>query len=424
MKINRYRSLVAILGLWSLLGAGCVSIHEVKLKLSEAYPPPTQAIAHHPGIILSKVEDTAQSPEHKGNSTYLGEGLLNFGLLYLVLVMDNDYNHYLADTPRADLIRNVGLSKLRGSGLSVAFRPDLSAQQTNTLSPTQLIVKTKIRSIEVTNTTSTLPLIVIWSTKYDSLTANVTLEGQVLRAGHPKPIWEGTVHGKSEETDEIKKQYPEREDRQRVVVGQALEQAWDSILQKSGIKEISLRLRNEAFAEALKNAEQAEAGTDTSIALTSYAKAYNIADTDDQALSIIKALARLHRTARDKMALPEEARKFGVQATSLAEKKRYNEAIDMYGQALDVAPWWAEGHFNRALMLADQHRFHEAIAWMKHFVLLAPDSVDARAAQDKLYEWELETPSQPASPNRNPSALTPDPQPQSAFSGYIMRAVK
>lgn len=424
MKINSYQSLVAMLGLWSLLGAGCVSTHEVKLKLSEAYPPPTQATAHHPGIILSKVEDTAQSPEHKGNSTYLGEGLARFGLLYLVLVMENDYNHYLADTPRADLIRNVGLSKLRGPGLSVAFRPDISVQQTNTLSPTQLIVKAKIRSIEVTNTTSTLPLIVIWVTKYDSLTANVTLECQVLRAGNPKPIWEGTVHGKSEETDEIKKQYPEREDRQRVVVGQALEQAWDSILQQSRIKEVSLRLRNEAFAEALKNAEQAEAGTDKSMALTGYAKAYNVADTDDQALSVIKALARLHRTAQDKMALPEEARKFGVQATSLAEKKRYDEAIDMYGQALDVAPWWAEGHFNRALMLADQNRFHEAIAWMKHFVLLAPDSVDARAAQDKLYEWELEAPSQPASPNGSPSAQTPSPQPQSAFSGSIMRAVK
>lgn len=424
MKINSYRSLVAILGLWSLLGAGCVSTHEIKLKLSEAYPSPTQATAHHPGIILSKVEDTAQSPDHKGNSNYLGEGLARFGLLYLVLVMENDYNHYLADTPRADLIRNVGLSKLRGPGLSVAFRPDLSVQQMNTLSPTQLIVKAKIQSIEVTNTTSTLPLIVVWVTKYDSLTANVTLECQVLRAGNPKPIWEGTVHGKSEETDEIKKQYPEREDRQRVVVGQALEQAWDSILQQSRIKEVSLRLRNDAFAEALKNAEHAEAGTDTSMALTGYAKAYNVADTDDQALSVIKALARLHRTSQDKMALPEEARKFGVQATSLVEKKRYDEAIDMSGQALDVAPWWAEGHFNRALMLADQNCFHEAIAAMRNFVLLAPNSTDARAAQDKLYEWELEAPSRSASPNGNPSVLTPDPQPQSAFSGSIMRAVK
>jgi len=137
MNINSYRSLVAILGLWSLLGAGCVSIHEVKLKLSEAYPSPTHATAHHPGIILSKVEDTAQSPDHMGNSTYLGEGLAKFGLLYLFLVMDNDYNHYLADTPRTDLIRNVGLSKLRGPGLSVAFRPDLSVQQMNMLSPTQ-----------------------------------------------------------------------------------------------------------------------------------------------------------------------------------------------------------------------------------------------------------------------------------------------
>lgn len=416
--------LIAMMGLWSLLGAGCVSTHEIKLKLSETYPSPAQAITHHPGIILSQVEDTTQSPEHKANSTYLGEGLAKFGLLYLIIVMDNDYNHYLADTPRADLIRNVGLSKLRGSGLSVAFRPDLPVQQTSTLSPTQLIVKAKIQSIEVTNTTWTLPLIIIWASKYDFLTANITLECQVIRAGNPKPIWEGTVHGKSEETDEIKKQYPKREDRQRVVVGQALEQAWDSILQQSRIKEVSLRLRSEAFAEAFKNAEQAEAGTDKSMALPGYAKAYNVADTDDQALAVIKALARLHRTAQDKMALPEEARKFGVQATSLVEKKRYDEAIVMYGQALDVAPWWAEGHFNRSLVEASQNRYREAVASMKLFLMLAPQSPDARAAQDKLYEWELEARSQPVSPNGSPSAQTPSPQPQSAFSGSMMRAVK
>ncbi|OGW47193.1 MAG: hypothetical protein A2V62_11810 [Nitrospirae bacterium RBG_19FT_COMBO_58_9] len=424
MKGSGHWALIAMMGLWSLLGTGCVSTHEITLKLSETYPPPAQAIAHHPGIILSQVEDTTQSPEHKASSTYLGEGLAKFGLLYLVIVMDNDYNHYLADTPRADLIRNVGLSKLRGSGLSVAFRPDLSVQQPSTLSPTQLIVKAKIQSIEVTNTTSTLPLIIVWGSKYDSLTANVTLECQVLQAGNPKPLWEGTVHGKSEETDEIKKQYSKREDRQRVVVGQALEQAWDSILQQSHIKEVSLRLRNEAFAEAFKNAEQAEAGTDKSMALTGYAKAYNVADTDDQALSVIKALARLHRTAQDKMALPEEARKFGVQATSLVEKKRYDEAIVLYGQALDVAPWWAEGHFNRSLVEASQNRYREAGASMKLFLMLAPQSPDARAAQDKLYEWELEARSQPASPNGSPSAQTPSPQPQSTFFSPIMETVK
>ena len=423
MKGYGHWALIAMM-LWSLLGAGCVSTHEIKLKLSETYSPPAQAITHHPGIILSPVEDTTQSPEHKANPTYLGEGLANFGLLYLVLVMKNDYNHYLTDTSRADLIRNVGLSKLRGLGLSAAVRPDLSTQQMRTLSSTQLIIKTKLPSIEVTNTTSTLPLIVVWSTKYDSLIANVTLECQILQAGNPKPIWEGTVHGKSEETDEIKKQYPNREDRQRVVVGQALEQVWDSILQQSRIKEVNFRLRSEAFAEAFKNAEQAEAGPDKSMALTGYAKAYTVSDTDDQALSVIKALARLHRTAQDKMALPEEARKFGVQATSLVEKKRYDEAIILYGQALDVAPWWAEGHFNRSLMEATQNRYREAVASMKLFLMLAPQSPDARAAQDKLYEWELEARSQPASPNGSSAAHTPDPQPQSAFSSSIMRAVK
>jgi hypothetical protein len=52
---------------------------------------------------------------------------------------------------------------------------------------------------------------------------------------------------------------------------------------------------------------------------------------------------------------------------------------------------------------------------MKHFVVLAPESPDARAAQDKMYEWELEAPSQPVSSTGSSSAQAPNPEPRSAF---------
>lgn len=86
---------------------------------------------------------------------------------------------------------------------------------------------------------------------------------------------------------------------------------------------------------------------------------------------------------------PEAARRFGVQAVSLAEQKHYDEAVDLYAHALSVAYWWPEGHFNRALLLADHGRFAEAIMEMNAFLELVPTSPDACAAQDKIYEWEL-----------------------------------
>jgi hypothetical protein len=65
-------------------------------------------------------------------------------------------------------------------------------------------------------------------------------------------------------------------------------------------------------------------------------------------------------------------------------------AATLYQRALGVAPWWAEGHYNQALILSDQQRYAEAVTAMKAFVLLAAASPDARTAQGKLYEWELE----------------------------------
>ncbi len=99
-------------------------------------------------------------------------------------------------------------------------------------------------------------------------------------------------------------------------------------------------------------------------------------------------IARKYRETDPKPVFPEEARRFRVQAEFMAQQKRYEDAVNLYGQAIKVAPWWPEGHFNTALLLGDMRRWEEAIAAMKRYVLLAPTATDARAAQDKLYQWE------------------------------------
>lgn len=57
---------------------------------------------------------------------------------------------------------------------------------------------------------------------------------------------------------------------------------------------------------------------------------------------------------------------------------------------MDVDPVsYPEAYFNLALLSAQMQRFKPAIAYMKQYLLLAPDAKDARAGQDKIYEWEL-----------------------------------
>lgn len=100
-------------------------------------------------------------------------------------------------------------------------------------------------------------------------------------------------------------------------------------------------------------------------------------------------VAAKYRAAKPKPQLSEEARKYKVQAEFLVQEKQLDKAITLYGKALDIAPWWPEGHYQLAQVLADKKRYRDAMAEMKRYLLLAPEGADARTAQDKLYQWEL-----------------------------------
>lgn len=97
---------------------------------------------------------------------------------------------------------------------------------------------------------------------------------------------------------------------------------------------------------------------------------------------------QFYQSASPKPTLPEDARRFQVQAESAVRDKSFAEAAKLYASALRIAAWWPEGHFNIALVLAETGDFATAIVEMKHYLALVPDAPDARAAQDKVYEWE------------------------------------
>lgn len=89
-----------------------------------------------------------------------------------------------------------------------------------------------------------------------------------------------------------------------------------------------------------------------------------------------------------KPALPESVRALRVQAEGAIRDKDFDQAEEYLSQALEIAPWWPEGHFNRALILAELGAFPPAIAEMQHYLALVPHAQNARAAQDKIYDWK------------------------------------
>lgn len=110
---------------------------------------------------------------------------------------------------------------------------------------------------------------------------------------------------------------------------------------------------------------------------------------DDEAR--FQEAARNYRASATKPQLPEAARRFEVQAEGAIRDKDFDATADLYEQALGVAPWWPEGHFNRALVLSEVDDFPDAIVEMKRYLALVPEAPNARAAQDKIYDWERKT---------------------------------
>jgi tetratricopeptide (TPR) repeat protein len=92
--------------------------------------------------------------------------------------------------------------------------------------------------------------------------------------------------------------------------------------------------------------------------------------------------------AKTKPVLPEEVRRFRVVAEAAVREKRFGDAATAYENGLEIAPWWAQGHFDAALILAEIYYYKDAVDHMRQYLQLSPDAKDARAVQDKIYEWE------------------------------------
>lgn len=104
-----------------------------------------------------------------------------------------------------------------------------------------------------------------------------------------------------------------------------------------------------------------------------------------------EAIANNYRSLPAKPELPESARRYKVQAEAAVAEKRYDDAMGLFSSALELAPWWPEGHFNEAMLWADRGAYGLAVDEMKKYLALVPEAADARAAQDKIYVWEGKT---------------------------------
>ena len=107
-------------------------------------------------------------------------------------------------------------------------------------------------------------------------------------------------------------------------------------------------------------------------------------------LESFKVLAEKYLSSEVKPAMSEEQRKYVVQANIQVQQKKYTVAIDLYKKVINIdATSYPEAYNNLALLYAQINRYKAAIFYMREYLMLKPNEKDARAGQDKIYEWEF-----------------------------------
>lgn len=143
----------------------------------------------------------------------------------------------------------------------------------------------------------------------------------------------------------------------------------------------------------LAEAQRALLDNDPRRAFDAYVAAFREAQDAEGRDRAVQGLATVIKLLPQKPPVSEETRRLLVKAKVLVEEKDYKGAIGLYAQAYREAPWHAQLYYDRALLIGQvarrQAEFDAAMAEMRRFLTLAPDSPDARAAQDKIYEWEV-----------------------------------
>jgi tetratricopeptide (TPR) repeat protein len=128
-------------------------------------------------------------------------------------------------------------------------------------------------------------------------------------------------------------------------------------------------------------------------AFQAYQRAYGWSPAGDAEIAKLRqALVRLYPRLPARPPLPEPARRFFAEGQAFARADDYVGAAESFGKVTTIAPWFPNGQFNLALVQERAGDYGPAILSMETFLKLAPNSRNARVAQDRLYEWRNRVP--------------------------------
>jgi|CXWL01.1.fsa_nt_gi tetratricopeptide (TPR) repeat protein len=105
-------------------------------------------------------------------------------------------------------------------------------------------------------------------------------------------------------------------------------------------------------------------------------------------------IIKLATSIKPAPAIPEEAREPFVMGATVLKKASdpagAGKAVDLFTQALTIAPWFAEAYYNRALARETAGQFEPAIDDLKLYLEFKLTDAERREAQDKIYSLKAD----------------------------------
>jgi len=128
-------------------------------------------------------------------------------------------------------------------------------------------------------------------------------------------------------------------------------------------------------------------------AFTHYLTAYRaLSWGSDSKSRLEKEIIELVLKLDPRPAIPEEAERRmarGKTALKVAQNSSdYESAAKEFLEAINQAPWWADAHYNLAVVREKQNEYQKAIDSFKTYLLAAPAASDAKEVKAKIYELE------------------------------------
>jgi len=150
--------------------------------------------------------------------------------------------------------------------------------------------------------------------------------------------------------------------------------------------------------EAEKSGQAAEQARNFRVAFDAYVSALTALPTGatgDEVDSLRNHLIRVADKLNPSPVVPEDAARHLAYALaamtdwkSSGDTAKLSEAVDELNQVARLAPWRPEVYYNLGIVLEGQNQYAAAARNLKLYLLAAPNSPDADAVQQKIYQLE------------------------------------